>query len=110
MSIAQRLYESGLITYMRTDSTNLSQLALNSAKKKILESFGEKYLKIRQYKTKIKGAQEAHEAIRPTYFDREEVEGSSQEQRLYSLIWKRTLASQMADAELEKNFCHNIHF
>ncbi len=102
MSIAQRLYESGLITYMRTDSTNLSQLALDSAKKKILESFGEKYLKIRQYKTKIKGAQEAHEAIRPTYADREEIEGSSQEQRLYSLIWKRTLASQMADAELEK--------
>lgn len=102
MSIAQKLYEAGLITYMRTDSTNLSQLALDSAKKKILDSFGEKYLKIRQYRTKIKGAQEAHEAIRPTYLDREEIEGTSQEQRLYSLIWKRTLASQMADAELEK--------
>jgi len=102
MSVAQRLYESGLITYMRTDSTNLSQLALNAAKKKVLESFGEKYLKTRQYKTKIKGAQEAHEAIRPTYIDREEIDGSVQEQKLYSLIWKRTLASQMAEAELEK--------
>lgn len=102
MSVAQRLYEAGLITYMRTDSTNLSQLALDTAKKKISESFGEKYIKIRQYKTKTKGAQEAHEAIRPTYFDQEEIQGSSQEQKLYSLIWKRTLASQMADAELEK--------
>ena len=102
MSVAQRLYEAGFITYMRTDSTNLSQLALNTAKKKIAGSFGEKYIKIRQYKTKVKGAQEAHEAIRPTYFDQEEVKGSSQEQKLYSLIWKRALASQMADAELEK--------
>jgi DNA topoisomerase I len=102
MSVAQRLYEAGLITYMRTDSTNLSQLALNAAKKKIAESFGEKYIKIRQYKTKVKGAQEAHEAIRPTYLDQEEVEGSPQEQKLYSLIWKRALASQMADAVLEK--------
>lgn len=102
MSVAQRLYEAGLITYMRTDSTNLSQLALNTAKKKIAESFGEEYIKIRQYKTKVKGAQEAHEAIRPTYFDQEEIEGSSQEQKLYGLIWKRTLASQMADAELER--------
>lgn len=102
MSVAQRLYEAGFITYMRTDSTNLSQLALNTAKKKIAESFGEKYIKIRQYKTKVKGAQEAHEAIRPTYFDQEEIEGSSQEQKLYGLIWKRTLASQMADAELER--------
>ena len=102
MSIAQKLYESGLITYMRTDSTNLSQLALDNAKKKILDSFGEKYLKIRQYKTKVKGAQEAHEAIRPTYLEREEIEGTPQEQKLYNLIWKRTLASQMSDAELEK--------
>jgi DNA topoisomerase-1 len=102
MSVAQKLYESGLITYMRTDSTNLSQLALDSAKKKILEGFGEKYLKIRQYKTKIKGAQEAHEAIRPTYLDKEDIEGTPQEQKLYGLIWKRTLASQMAEAELEK--------
>ena len=102
MSIAQKLYEAGQITYMRTDSTNLSQLALDAAKKKILHSYGEKYLKIRQYKTKAKGAQEAHEAIRPTYLDREEIDGTQQEQKLYSLIWKRTLASQMADAELEK--------
>ena len=102
MSVAQKLYESGLITYMRTDSTNLSDEALNAAKKKILESYGEKYVKIRQYKTKVKGAQEAHEAIRPTYFSQEEVKGTPQEQKLYSLIWKRTLASQMADAEIER--------
>ncbi|MCE1199154.1 MAG: type I DNA topoisomerase [Marinilabiliales bacterium] len=102
MSVAQRLYESGKITYMRTDSTNLSQLAINSAKKKITETYGEKYVKIRHYKTHAKGAQEAHEAIRPTNFFEEEVEGTSQEQRLYNLIWKRTLASQMADAELER--------
>ncbi len=102
MSLAQRLYESGKITYMRTDSTNLSNEAIGAAKKKIIGSYGEKYVKIRQYKTKVKGAQEAHEAIRPTYFDQEEVEGTPQEQRLYSLIWKRTLASQMADAEIER--------
>lgn len=102
MSVAQKLYESGFITYMRTDSTNLSDLALNAAKSKIQESYGDKYVKIRHYKTKVKGAQEAHEAIRPTYFDQEEIKGSSQEQRLYSLIWKRTLASQMADAEIER--------
>ncbi len=102
MSVAQKLYESGLITYMRTDSTNLSDEAIKAAKKKIISSYGEKYVKIRHYKTKVKGAQEAHEAIRPTYFDQEEVSGTSQEQRLYSLIWKRTLASQMADAEIER--------
>ena len=102
MSVAQKLYESGHITYMRTDSTNLSDLALNAAKNKIIASYGEKYVKIRRYKTKVKGAQEAHEAIRPTYFDHEEVPGTSQEQRLYSLIYKRTLASQMADAEIER--------
>jgi len=102
MSVAQRLYEAGKITYMRTDSTNLSQSALNGAKKKIVEAYGEKYLKIRHYKTSSKGAQEAHEAIRPTNFFEEEVDGSPQEQKLYSLIWKRTLASQMADAELER--------
>ena len=102
MSIAQRLYESGKITYMRTDSTNLSNEAINAAKKKIIGSYGDKYVKIRQYKTKVKGAQEAHEAIRPTYLDQEEVDGTSQEQKLYSLIWKRTLASQMADAEIER--------
>ena len=102
MSLAQRLYESGKITYMRTDSTNLSNEAISAAKKKIIGSYGDKYVKIRQYKTKVKGAQEAHEAIRPSYFDQEEVEGTPQEQKLYSLIWKRTLASQMADAEIER--------
>lgn len=102
MSVAQRLYEAGKITYMRTDSVNLSQTALNAAKKKIVESYGEKYVKIRNYKTNSKGAQEAHEAIRPTNFFEEETDGSAQEQKLYSLIWKRTLASQMADAELER--------
>ena len=102
MSVAQKLYESGFITYMRTDSTNLSDLALNAAKKKIIASYGDKYVKIRHYKTKVKGAQEAHEAIRPTYLDNEEIKGTSQEQRLYSLIYKRTLASQMADAEIER--------
>jgi DNA topoisomerase-1 len=102
MSVAQKLYEAGKITYMRTDSTNLSQTAINSAKKKITESYGEKYVKIRHYKTNSKGAQEAHEAIRPTDFFEEEVSGTAQEQKLYNLIWKRTLASQMADAELER--------
>ncbi len=102
MSVAQRLYESGKITYMRTDSVNLSQTALNGAKKKIEDSYGEKYVKIRHYKTNSKGAQEAHEAIRPTNFFEEEIDGSAQEQKLYSLIFKRTLASQMADAELER--------
>lgn len=102
MAVAQRLYESGKITYMRTDSVNLSDLALNTAKKKIIESHGENYVKFRKFKTKVKGAQEAHEAIRPTYMDQESVTGSSQEQRLYELIWKRTIASQMADAKLEK--------
>lgn len=102
MSVAQRLYEEGKITYMRTDSVNLSSLALNTAKAKIISLHGEKYVKIRQYKTKSKGAQEAHEAIRPTYIDQEEVGGSAQEKRLYDLIWKRTIASQMADAELER--------
>ncbi len=108
MSVAQKLYESGHITYMRTDSTNLSDLAINGAKNKIISAYGDRYVKIRQYKTKVKGAQEAHEAIRPTYFDQEEVSGTSQEQRLYSLIYKRTLASQMADAEIERTTV-NIH-
>ncbi len=102
MAVAQRLYESGKITYMRTDSVNLSGLAINTAKKKIIDSHGENYVKIRKYKTKAKGAQEAHEAIRPTYMDQETVAGESQEQRLYELIWKRTIASQMQDAKLEK--------
>ena len=92
MSVAQKLYESGFITYMRTDSTTLSEEALKSAKQKITDSYGDKYVKIRHYKTKVKGAQEAHEAIRPTYFDQEEVKGTPQEQKLYSLIYKRTLA------------------
>ena len=102
MAVAQRLYESGKITYMRTDSVNLSGLAINTAKQKITKLHGENYVKIRKYKTKAKGAQEAHEAIRPTYMDQESVAGSDQEQRLYELIWKRTIASQMADAKLEK--------
>ncbi len=102
MSIAQRLYEAGKITYMRTDSVNLSALALNTAREKITEMYGEKYAKTRQYKTSSKGAQEAHEAIRPTYIDKETIPGTRQEQRLYDLIWKRTVASQMSDALLEK--------
>jgi DNA topoisomerase-1 len=102
MSLAQKLYEAGKITYMRTDSVNLSDLALNTAKKKILEEFGEKYLKTRQYKTKSKGAQEAHEAIRPTYMEHSEIAGPANEKKLYELIWKRTVASQMSEAQLEK--------
>jgi len=102
MSVAQRLYESGKITYMRTDSVNLSQLAINTAKAEITERFGPEYSKVRQYATKSKGAQEAHEAIRPTFLNEERIDGSSQEQRLYDLIWKRTVASQMSNAELEK--------
>ncbi len=102
MTVAQKLYEAGLITYMRTDSVNLSETALSSAKKAIESMFGERYYQLRKYKTKSKGAQEAHEAIRPAYMERPSVEGSSAERRLYDLIWKRTLASQMADASLEK--------
>lgn len=102
MRVAQRLYESGKITYMRTDSVNLSSLAINTAKSEIGEQYGEQYIKIRKYSTKAKGAQEAHEAIRPTYIDAHEIDGTSQEKRLYELIWRRTIASQMADAQLEK--------
>ena len=102
MAVAQRLYESGKITYMRTDSVNLSSLAINTSTQKITELHGENYVKIRKFKTKAKGAQEAHEAIRPTYMENQTVDGSSQEQRLYELIWKRTIASQMADAILER--------
>jgi len=102
MSVAQKLYENGLITYMRTDSLNLSALALNASKKEITEEFGDKYIKIRQYHTKAKGAQEAHEAIRPTYMSNRTVKGTAQEMKLYKLIWERTIASQMADAELER--------
>jgi DNA topoisomerase I len=102
MSVAQRLYESGKITYMRTDSVNLSDTALMAAEEEIKKSFGDKYHQRRQYKTKSKSAQEAHEAIRPSYMNKSSVEGDKQEQRLYELIWKRTLASQMSDAQLEK--------
>ena len=102
MMIAQKLYESGKITYMRTDSVNLSTLALNAAKFSITSFAGEKYSKVRQYSTKSKGAQEAHEAIRPTNLADATIEGTKQEKYLYELIWKRTIASQMADAELEK--------
>ena len=102
MSVAQKLYEQGLITYMRTDSTNLSGLAINTAKKFINENFGEEYSKVRQFKTKSKGAQEAHEAIRPTYIENTSIEGTPQEKKLYELIWKRTVASQMADARILK--------
>jgi DNA topoisomerase I len=102
MMIAQRLYESGKITYMRTDSVNLSSLAINTTKAEIESLAGKEYVKIRHYHTKSKGAQEAHEAIRPTYMNVRQIEGTSQEKRLYELIWKRTIASQMADAELEK--------
>lgn len=102
MMIAQRLYESGLITYMRTDSVNLSDLALGTAKEAIFETYGEKYYKFRQYHTKSKGAQEAHEAIRPTYISNVEAGSSLQEKKLYELIRKRTIACQMADAELER--------
>jgi DNA topoisomerase-1 len=101
MMIAQHLYESGRITYMRTDSVNLSKLCLGASKKVIEEQMGKDYVKTRQYHTSSKGAQEAHEAIRPTYMDQQTIEGNQQERRLYDLIWKRTIASQMADAELE---------
>ena len=100
MSIAQRLYESGLITYMRTDSTNLSSLAINTAKQYISNNFGEEYSQVRQYRTKAKGAQETHEAIRPTYIENTSIEGTPQEKKLYELIWKRTVASQMSDARI----------
>ena len=102
MMVAQRLYESGRITYMRTDSVNLSKLCLSASKNEIVNLYGDKYSKTRQYHTSAKGAQEAHEAIRPTYMDQVEIDGTAQEKRLYELIWKRTIASQMADAEIEK--------
>ena len=102
MTIAQRLYESGQITYMRTDSTNLSGLCLGASKKVIIDTMGEEYHTMRNFKTKAKGAQEAHEAIRPTYMDRQTIEGTAAERRLYELIWKRTITTQMADAQVEK--------
>ncbi|HLO58558.1 MAG TPA: type I DNA topoisomerase [Bacteroidales bacterium] len=102
MTVAQRLYEAGLITYMRTDSVNLSNTALAGCEDIIIKEFGKDYLNIRNYKTKSKGAQEAHEAIRPAYMNKLSIEGNSTEKRLYELIWKRTVASQMSDARLEK--------
>ena len=102
MMVAQHLYESGRITYMRTDSVNLSKLCLGASKQVIAEQMGQEYVKTRQYQTNSKGAQEAHEAIRPTYMDQSQIEGTQQERKLYDLIWKRTIASQMADAEIEK--------
>lgn len=102
MMVAQHLYENGLITYMRTDSVNLSKLCLGASKEEIVKEYGEEYSNVRNYQTKSKGAQEAHEAIRPTYMNQIKIEGTVQERRLYDLIWKRTIASQMADAELEK--------
>ena len=102
MRIAQQLYESGKITYMRTDSVNLSSLALGMAKKEITENYGAEYVKTRQYQTKTKGAQEAHEAIRPTYLNQHTIKGTADERKLYELIWKRTIASQMADAQMER--------
>ncbi len=102
MSVAQRLYESGKITYMRTDSVNLSGLAINASKAEVEAAYGKEYVKSRKFSTKTKGAQEAHEAIRPTYMSEHTITGSAQEKKLYDLIWKRTIASQMADAQLER--------
>lgn len=102
MSIAQKLYESGYITYMRTDSVNLSDIALNAAAQEIVSAYGEKYHQQRKYKTKSAGAQEAHEAIRPTYFNQHSIDGDNSEKRLYELIWKRAIASQMSEAQFEK--------
>ena len=102
MMVAQHLFENGRITYMRTDSVNLSALCINASKEEIKKLYGEEYCKSRQYRTNSKGAQEAHEAIRPTYMEQTEIEGTAQEKKLYDLIWKRTAASQMADAEIEK--------
>jgi DNA topoisomerase-1 len=102
MAVAQKLYEAGKITYMRTDSTNLSRLALAKSRETVIAGFGEKYSKTRQFVTKSKGAQEAHEAIRPAYLDNQTISGSQNEKKLYELIWKRTIASQMADAVVEK--------
>ncbi|EHO68608.1 type I DNA topoisomerase [Segatella maculosa] len=102
MMVAQRLYENGRITYMRTDSVNLSSLAINTSKDEIIRLWGKEYSRPRNYQTHAKGAQEAHEAIRPTYMSATEIEGTAQEKRLYDLIWKRTAASQMADAQIDK--------
>jgi len=106
MSVAQKLYEAGLITYMRTDSTNLSDDALAAASSEIRSQYGDDYAKTRKFSTKSKGAQEAHEAIRPTYFDRHNAGGTDQQKKLYDLIWKRSIASQMSDAQLERTVFH----
>ncbi|MFN4079279.1 MAG: type I DNA topoisomerase [Saprospiraceae bacterium] len=106
MSIAQKLYEEGLITYMRTDSVNLSETAVQAISNEIVAQYGANYLQVRRYKNKNESAQEAHEAIRPTYIERQQVSGNRDEQRLYELIWKRAIASQMADAELERTIAH----
>jgi len=111
MMVAQHLYENGRITYMRTDSVNLSGLCINASKEEITSQYGAEYSKVRQYHTSSKGAQEAHEAIRPTYMDQPTIEGTVQEKRLYDLIWKRTIASQMADAEIEKTVANiNVEY
>ena len=102
MLLAQRLYEAGKITYMRTDSVNLSDFAIDAAEQAIKSDFGKEYLQRRQFKTKSKSAQEAHEAIRPTDFNKETVDGPKDEKALYELIWKRAIASQMSDAEIER--------
>ena len=95
MMLAQRLYESGFITYMRTDSVNLSEFATTGSKDAIIKMMGDRYVHLRHFETKTKGAQEAHEAIRPTYMENQSVEGTAQEKKLYDLIWKRTIASQI---------------
>ena len=100
--VAQRLYENGFITYMRTDSVNLSKLCLATSKEEVTKLYGKEYSQTRNFHTKTKGAQEAHEAIRPTDMKSMEINGTAQEKRLYELIWKRTAASQMADAQMEK--------
>ena len=116
MQIAQQLYENGFITYMRTDSVNLSELALSMAKDEIQKLYGDSYVKTRRYQTKTKGAQEAHEAIRPTYMENQTINADAAQRRLYELIWKRAIASQMADAEIEKTIVdinisgHEEHF
>lgn len=102
MMVAQRLYESGKITYMRTDSVNLSELAVDSSKAVIADMMGERYVYPRHFATKTKGAQEAHEAIRPTYMENAKIEGTPQERKLYDLIWKRTIASQWQMRKLRK--------
>ena len=102
MMVAQKLYESGKITYMRTDSVNLSQDALDAAKNEITKLYGEEYALTRKYSSKSKGAQEAHEAIRPSYIENKNIEGDSSHKRLYDLIWKRTISSQMTDAKIDR--------